>query len=142
MEKLTSVPKDFAVCTLPDCAHAADCLRHKAYDALADLADRLYAVNPRRCRPRGRCPYRKPLQTLVLVRGFSNIKEQLLPRQYAAFSKYLIDRMGRTLFYRCQRGVRFLSPEEKAAVENALKCTGSTLEMTYDHTEEQIDWRD
>ena len=137
----TSAPADYAVCIHADCPQAPTCLHCLAYsDKQGDTYMRL--INPKLCKPNGKCKFYRDSKPVVYARGFINFQKKMYPNQYQYFMTLLISQFGRNAYYERRRGETALSPKEQDIVLKALRKVGVKEEIEFDSYEENINWYD
>ena len=80
------------------------------------------------------------MQPITYVRGFTNFQKQIFPEQYLNFMNRLIGKFGRNPYFERRRGETVLSPKEQAIVQQALKQSGVTEDLKFDHYEKNLNW--
>ena len=141
MNSITSneVPSGFTLCTVNNCPVARHCLRHLAMDMITKEPYLITVVNPLRTQPSEACEYYCSDETRVFARGFENMQEEMLPRQYSVFMSRLKGAFGRTGYFERRRGDRLCSPADIAIIENVLAELGLS-HLKFDSYEEHRVW--
>ena len=137
----TSAPADYAVCIHADCPQASTCLHRLAYSQKQDTTY-LRLINPKLCKPNGKCKFYRDATPVVYARGFTNFQKKMYPGQYQYFMTLLISEFCRTGYYERRRGDTALSPHEQDIVLAALRKVGVKEEMKFDSYEKNINWND
>ena len=133
------VPSGFVLCIVNDCPVASHCLRHLALDVLTKERYLISVANPRRTQPSEACEYYCSDEPQVFARGFSAMKEEMLPRQYSVFMSRLKHAFGRTGYFERRRGDRLCSPEDIAVIEKVLADLGLS-HLDFDGYERRFNW--
>jgi hypothetical protein len=137
--KTKDVPKGYVVCTREDCAVCENCLRHIALKVMTKKEWMIRHVNPKRTQPSTLCEYFRSDRPQVFARGFANMKEEMLPRQYGVFMSRLTDRFGRTGYFERRRGEKLCSPEDIEFIRSVLEDIGMS-HLDFDAFEEHYNW--
>lgn len=138
----TTAPEKYPVCLLDDCPMAHNCLHWLAYAQLAETADELRLVNPRRCSRDADCRFYRDAKPVRYARGFINIQKRMYPAQYEHFMYAVMNHFGRSSYFERRRGRIPLPPREQQIVLDALREVGVTGEVKFDAYEECPNWYD
>ncbi len=138
----TTAPSDYPVCVHAQCPKADDCLHRMAYDMLLTRTDYMRLINPDHCTAADGCPYYRCGTPVRYARGFAGFQSHMYPQQYDSFKASLIRRFGRSSYYSRRSGEVAMTPEEQAAVLQALKRVGVTEKLTFDSYEDAVNWDD
>lgn len=121
---LKELPYRFAMCSRDDCEVCNHCLRHLAYKEITKELWSIDLVNPLRVEPSAKCEYFRTDELATYAKGFKNMQQEMIPRQYDEFSMRLIGKFGRTGYFERRRGQRICSPSEIQFIRNVLKELG------------------
>lgn len=135
------VPSYYMHCLQAECPMASSCLRQLATQAMPEDTVSLRIVNPRLTEQTDKCRFYRSAELQTYARGFVNMKEQMLPRQYIEFMNRLIGKFGRTGYFERRRGERLCSPEEMKTIKTVLQDL-KLPQLKFDAYEEQINWSD
>jgi len=121
---LKDLPYRFAMCSRVDCEVCDHCLHHLAYKEVTEKLWTIDMVNPLRVKPTAKCEYFRTDEPATYAKGFLNMQQEMLPRQYSKFSARLIGEFGRTGYFERRRGARLCTPSEIEVIRNVLKEMG------------------
>ena len=139
---MDDVPGGYALCTRDDCTVCNHCLRHMVYkDMVTEKLWSISHVNPLRVVPNEQCEYFRTDELATYARGFVNMKQEMLPRQYDAFMIKLIGKFGRTGYYERRRGERLCSPPEIEFIRSVLHELGLPP-LEFDNYHQRYNWCD
>lgn len=133
------VPGYYAMCAVSDCPMADHCLRQMALQALDKRERQVIIVNPKMTRPSKQCEFYRPDEVKTFGRGFVNMKEEMLPRQYEVFMHRLQGHFGRTGYFERKRGQRLCSPEDISVIMAVLQELGLS-HLSFDTLIERYNW--
>ena len=119
---------------------AATCLHQIVYATMLENKEYIHLINPNRCNKNETCSYYRDNKPITYVRGFTNFQKQIFPEQYLNFMNRLIGKFGRNPYFERRRGETVLSPKEQAIVQQALKQSGVTEDLKFDHYEKSLNW--
>ncbi len=139
---LRNLPSNYAVCILADCPMASQCLRHVAFDEMAERNDFMRVISPCVCSKNEKCKHYRSAQPLTFALGFTNMQKRMYPDQYKRFVNLLMQDHGRTTFYKKRKGTKPLHPKEQAKILSILRRIGITEELKFDRYEEMYDTSD
>ena len=138
---VNEVPEWYPVCIKSDCPLASHCLRQIAMQLLTDQCLIVRMVNPLIATCSEQCQFYRSDEKQRYGRGFKNMQNDMLPRQYQEFMHRLIGQFGRTGYFERRRGERLCSPSEVQKVMEVLENIGlSNLE--FDKYEMHYNWED
>ena len=140
--KYSDVPYDFEACIFADCPLATNCLRQLAFGLLAENQKSVRIVSPKLCSKDDGCAYFRDSQPVVYARGFVNLQQAMLPKQYKTFMRVLEGKFGRNNYFALRRGEKPLSPKDQAVVREVLRKVGGNDELEFDGYEEAVNWND
>ena len=138
----TSIPTNYPICGYSDCPMAATCLHQIVYATMLENKEYIHLINPNRCNKNETCSYYRDNKPITYVRGFTNFQKQIFPEQYLNFMNRLIGKFGRNPYFERRRWETVLSPKEQAIVQQALKQSGVTEDLKFDHYEKNLNWYD
>ena len=133
------VPDGYPFCIVTDCPVGEHCLRQKARQMLGKDDKIVKIVNPRLTQPSERCEFYRSDESQVFARGFSQMQEEMLPRQYKVFMRRLQKCFGRTGYFERRRGDRLCSPQNIVAIQNVLQELG-LQHLGFDAYERHFNW--
>lgn len=136
---LKGMPRNFERCIQSDCPMAGQCLRQLAMQTLTDSDPVIAIVNPLRTKGSEQCEFYRNAAIQVFARGFTGMKEQMLPSQYLIFMKRLQAKFGRSAYFERRNGKHLCSPADIKYIRRVLKELG--LEgLEFDEYVEQNNW--
>ena len=139
---MDEVPGGYGLCTRNDCAVCNHCLRHITYnDVVTEKLWVINHVNPLRVVPNALCPYFRTDELATYAKGFVQMKQEMLPRQYDEFKCRLTGKFGRTGYYERRRGERLCSPSEMKVVRAVLHDLGLP-NLEFDSYVKKLNWCD
>ena len=139
--KSEEVPDWYPVCIKPDCPLAAHCLHSLAMSMLTDKYNIVRMVNPLLAKSSKECEFYRTDELQTYARGFKNMQEEMLPRQYSTFMYRLIGKFGRTGYFERRRGERMCSPADIKLIEEVLEELG-LKKLSFDKYVKQYNWDD
>ncbi len=109
-----TVPNCYKHCNISECPLADNCLRFKAYQILPETIEEVIMINPKASpESSGKCKYHRPVETIIMSRGFNHIKSLLTADQYKRFKDIAISTFGKTGYYRDMHGKTPIPPKEQ-----------------------------
>ena len=138
--QLSDVPGNFALCLNADCPLAGRCLHHIVRTMMPTDKLVLHVYNPETVKGGEDCAYFRERKFDRYAVGFTNMQEEMKPRQYASFSLYLQACWGRNPYYERRSGKRSLPPVEQEQVWDALRHAGVPDNLEFDSYEYRINW--
>ena len=141
MIKQEEIPDWYPVCIKSDCPLASHCLRQIAMQLLTEQHLFVRMVNPLIATCSEQCQFYRSDEKQRYGRGFKNIQNGMLPRQYQEFMSRLIGHFGRTGYFERRRGERLCSPPEVLKVKAVLKNLGIS-HLEFDKYEMRYYWDD
>ena len=133
------MPSGYALCIINSCPMAAHCLRQLAMQSKVKKDKTITIVNPHLTKASEDCEFYRSDQIVTFAKGFSKMKEQMLPGQYEYFMSQLKNRFGRTGYFERRRGERPCPPEETAFIQEILANLGLS-HLTFDEYIKQLNW--
>ena len=138
---VNEIPEWYPVCIKCECPLADHCLRQIATQLLTDKCLIVRMVNPLIATSSEQCQFYRSDEKQSYARGFKNMQNDMLPRQYQEFMHRLTGQFGRTGYFERRRGERLCSPSEVMKVKEVLENIGlSNLE--FDKYEMHYNWED
>lgn len=134
------MPSGYALCIINSCPMSAHCLRQLAMQSKVKKDKIITIVNPHLTKPSESCEFYRSDQIATFAKGFSKMKEQMLPGQYNSFMSQLKDRFGRTGYFEHRRGERLCTPDDIAFIQEVLDHLGLP-HLPFDDYVEQINWQ-
>ena len=135
------VPSYYMHCLQTACPMASNCLRQLAAQAMPEDTVSIRIVNPLLTEQTDKCQFYRSAEPQTYARGFVNMKEHMLPRQYNEFMYRLIGKFGRTGYFERRRGERLCSPEEIKTIKTVLHDL-ELPQLKFDAFEEHVNWCD
>ena len=133
------VPDGYPFCIVTDCPVGEHCLRRKAGQMLGKGDKIVKIVNPKLTQPSEQCEFYRSDEPQVFARGFAQMQEEMLPRQYKVFMNRLQSCFGRTGYFERRRGERLCSPKDISAIQNVLQELG-LQHLGFDAYERHFNW--
>ena len=140
--RLSDVPGNFALCLNGDCPLASQCLHYIVRRMIPADELVLHVYNPEAVKGGADCEFFRPQKLDRYAKGFTQMQEEMKPRQYAQFSGSLMAHFGRNAYYERRRGERLLPPAEQEVVLKALRKVGVEENLEFDAYEYRINWTD
>lgn len=140
--QLSDVPGNFTLCLNAECPLAERCLHQMVRRMIPTDELVLHVYNPEAVKGGENCKFFRALKLDRYAKGFSRFQEEMVPRQYAVFSRSLMHYFGRNPYYERRRGERSLSPAEQEVVLQALRKAGIEEDLEFDGYEYRINWID
>jgi len=100
----------------------------------------LHVFNPEAVKGGEDCRYFRELKLERYAVGFTQMQEEMKPRQYAVFSGHLQAHWGRNPYFDRRAGKRWLPPKEQEDVRKALRHAEMPEDMEFDRYEYRINW--
>ncbi len=135
------VPESYTLCVQSACPMAEHCLRQMAMHVLTPKHKIIQIVNPLHTQPNDKCEFYRSDAPQIFARGFTNMQDEMLPRQYKVFMKLLQTKFGRTGYFERRRGERLCSPNDIKIIEEVLQEIGMQ-HLGFDAYEELYNWID
>ena len=133
------VPDGYPFCIVTDCPLGEHCLRQKARQMLGKESRIVSVVNPLWTQPSEQCEFYRSDEPQVFARGFAQMQEEMLPRQYKVFMSRLQGCFGRTGYFERRRGDRLCSPKDISAIQDVLQELG-LQHLGFDAYERHYNW--
>lgn len=133
------VPDGYPFCIVTDCPVGEHCLRQKARQMLGKENKIVKVVNPRLTLSSEQCEFYRSDEPQVFARGFSQMQEEMLPRQHKVFMSRLQKCFGRTGYFERRRGDRLCSPKDMIAIQDVLQELG-LQHLGFDAYERHYNW--
>ena len=135
------VPDYYAVCIKSDCSLADNCLRQLAMQVLTKQYKFVRIANPLLTQPSEQCEFYRSDEPQIFARGFEQMQDEMLPRQYKVFMSRLKGKFGRTGYFDRRRGTKLCSPDDINFIESVLKDLGLP-DLGFDAYEQLYNWDD
>ena len=135
------VPNCYLYCIQSDCPMADHCLRQMAMHVITKRDTIINIVNPLLTLPSEQCEYFRSDEPQIFARGFEQMQDEMLPRQYKVFMSRLKGKFGRTGYFDRRRGSKLCSPDDINFIESVLKDLGLP-NLGFDAYEQLYNWDD
>ena len=135
------VPGCYLHCIKADCKMADHCLRQLAMQNLPSNLTAVTILNPQLTQTGEGCEYYRDDKPQVYGKGFKNMQNEMLTRQYQEFMHRLTGQFGRTGYFERRRGERLCSPSEVQKVKEVLEDLGLS-HLEFDKYEMHYCWED
>jgi len=98
-------------------------------------------ANPLLTQPSEQCEFYRSDEPQIFARGFEQMQDEMLPRQYKVFMTRLKGKFGRTGYFDRRRGDKLCSPDDIKTIEAVLKDLGLP-NLGFDAYEQLYNWDD
>lgn len=127
------VPAGYQVCFSVQCPMREKCLRWKAAQKVPSDKKWGPAIYPTALETDGSCPFYHLAEPIRMAYGFSKLFYNVLGRQLQGLRSELISYLGgKTNYYRCNRGERYLSPEQQTWILDCFRRAGYSQNLEFD----------
>lgn len=138
----TSAPANYPVCEHSNCHRTVTCLHQIVYVTILENKEYIHLVNPNRCNKNETYSFYRDNNPITYTRGFTNFQKRMFLEQYLNFMNRMIGKVWSQSILERKRGEIVLSPQKQAIVQQALKQSGVTEDLKFDHYEENPNWYD
>ena len=137
--KWEDVPKGWTLCFNKDCEMREQCLRFKA--GMLAPAGAFTSVAPS-SQVDGKCSYFASTKKVTFARGFINIYEKVLSRDFTPMRKEMTEMLqGKRYYYEYMRGERPLSPLQQKNIRDLFARWGYADSVYFDEYEDAYDFK-
>lgn len=136
----TNAPTNYRYCINEKCPLAQHCLRALAWKDLPSRLENVWILNPSRTNKGNQCEYFRDSAPVTYASGLLGMQTIMYPSQYKRFSMDLISMLGRSQFFDCRKGVRFITPSDQAKVQQALGNSGASIPLKFDKYKDDLLW--
>lgn len=140
-KKNKPVPDSFARCLNEKCKQANSCLRRLALLQTTPETHYFSIVNPASVsQDAAKCPFFVSSRKLRMAWGMKHLLDNV-PYKTAYSLRYnLLAYYGKSHYYCCFRGERYITPTEQAYIRNLFLQYGIKEEPVYDDYTEEYSW--
>lgn len=130
----SSIPRTFAHCPAETCPRKNECLRWKAFELLPENSpEQIVMINPKSVPPQGvECPYFLKMELHRYAKGMKQIFDKIPYNQAVALRREMIDRFGKSGYYRRVNGAKLISPKDQALIKTIFSTNGLPDDVPFD----------
>lgn len=133
--------KNYACCMHEDCPKAQNCLRYTVYGELAADCSVVHLVNPRWDAAAGEaCSYFVIAQKQTVAWGIKNLYDTVPHAAAERIKAALLQKFGRTKYYRFYREEEPLSPGEQKIIKKIFVQYGIESDPVFTRYDKEYIW--
>jgi hypothetical protein len=137
----SNTPINFAHCFMTECQQFEQCMRAQATKVIPDKEESIAIVNPTLVRPQSdKCPYYLADKTVRFALGLTHLFDAIEYATAKRLKKEIIAYFNHTVYYRCWRKERLITPAEQAYIRSVFRRYGVDEEPSFDEYVERYEW--